>query len=252
MSAENFLWGAPRIHGELLKLGFTVSERTVSRYLRNRLRVPSQTWRTFLSNHFGNQVLSSTVRSFVASSDDVVVGDGHVFSFGCAPSSDDALYAATQWAVARWSPTFHRTAPTFTRRRTRAGSNKDPPPLLRRRDCPARRTGVGYCVYPGPSRAGLDSFAGTGSTPVLAFSAYLQSGGQRRLGASYRPRNACQRPTLAAVRILARHLRMLHNQAHQEPPVEQESGASVVPSGQRRECAGGIHDTECSVDVAEL
>ena len=35
-ACENFLWGAPRIHGELLKLGFTVSERTVSRYLSNR------------------------------------------------------------------------------------------------------------------------------------------------------------------------------------------------------------------------
>src|SRR2546428_4013268 len=48
MAAENGLWGAPRIHGELLKLGFAVSERTVSRYLRDRRSAPSQTWRTFL------------------------------------------------------------------------------------------------------------------------------------------------------------------------------------------------------------
>ena len=43
MATENWLWGAPRIHGELLKLGFTVSERTVSRYLRDRPTRQSQT-----------------------------------------------------------------------------------------------------------------------------------------------------------------------------------------------------------------
>src|SRR5712691_4396633 len=54
MAAENRLWGAPRIHGELLKLGITVSERTVSRYLPDRLPVGSQTWGTFLANHLGD------------------------------------------------------------------------------------------------------------------------------------------------------------------------------------------------------
>src|SRR5262245_20721885 len=52
MAAENRLWGAPRIHGELLKIGIAVSERTVSRYLENTRIAPSQTWRTFLANHF--------------------------------------------------------------------------------------------------------------------------------------------------------------------------------------------------------
>ena len=51
MAAANPLWGAPRIHGELLKLGIDVAERTVSRLLPNRRTPPSQTWRTFLSNH---------------------------------------------------------------------------------------------------------------------------------------------------------------------------------------------------------
>jgi hypothetical protein len=51
MAAANPLWGAPRIHGELGKLGIDVSERTVSRLLRRRRRPPSQTWRTFLTNH---------------------------------------------------------------------------------------------------------------------------------------------------------------------------------------------------------
>src|SRR6266705_1928204 len=51
MAATNPLWGAPRIHGELLKLGIEVAERTVSRLLPKRRTPPSQTWRTFLANH---------------------------------------------------------------------------------------------------------------------------------------------------------------------------------------------------------
>ena len=51
MAAANPLWGAPRIHGELLKLGIDVAERTVSRLLPKRRSPPSQTWRTFLDNH---------------------------------------------------------------------------------------------------------------------------------------------------------------------------------------------------------
>jgi putative transposase len=53
MSRANLLWGAPRIHGELLKLGLTVSQATVSKYmLRPRLSPsPSQAWGTFLKNH---------------------------------------------------------------------------------------------------------------------------------------------------------------------------------------------------------
>ena len=47
----NLLWGAPRIHGELLKLGFEVSQRTVARLMPRRPKPPSQTWRTFLQNH---------------------------------------------------------------------------------------------------------------------------------------------------------------------------------------------------------
>src|SRR5437867_4985398 len=56
MAAGNPLWGAPRIHGELLKLGIDVGERTVSRLLPKRRSPPSQTWRTFLTNHFRDLV----------------------------------------------------------------------------------------------------------------------------------------------------------------------------------------------------
>src|SRR5438270_8270909 len=51
MSCANRLWGAPRIHGELLKLGFEVAQSTVARYMCRRFGPPSQDWRTFLSNH---------------------------------------------------------------------------------------------------------------------------------------------------------------------------------------------------------
>src|SRR5580692_160991 len=51
MSLANPLWGAPRIHGELLKLGIEVSQATVGRYLPWRPKAPSPTWRTFLQNH---------------------------------------------------------------------------------------------------------------------------------------------------------------------------------------------------------
>ena len=51
MNTENPLWGAPRIHGELLKLGFEVAESTVSKYMIRRRGPPSQSWRTFLRNH---------------------------------------------------------------------------------------------------------------------------------------------------------------------------------------------------------
>jgi len=51
MATANPLWGAPRIHGEILKLGLDVAERTVSRLMPKRRPVPSQSWRTFLANH---------------------------------------------------------------------------------------------------------------------------------------------------------------------------------------------------------
>ena len=51
MSVENLLWGAPRIHGELLKLGFEVAQSSVAKYMVKRRGPPSQGWRTFLRNH---------------------------------------------------------------------------------------------------------------------------------------------------------------------------------------------------------
>ena len=56
MNRENPLWGAPRIHGELLKLGLQVAQSTVAKYMIRRLGPPSQGWRTFLRNHAPNIV----------------------------------------------------------------------------------------------------------------------------------------------------------------------------------------------------
>jgi hypothetical protein len=57
MSQANPLWGAPRIHGELLKLGITMAQRTVGKYMVRQPRgSASQTWTTFLRNHLGQMV----------------------------------------------------------------------------------------------------------------------------------------------------------------------------------------------------
>jgi putative transposase len=51
MCRENPSWGAPRIHGELLKLGIDIGESSVGKYMARNRKPPSQTWRTFLENH---------------------------------------------------------------------------------------------------------------------------------------------------------------------------------------------------------
>jgi putative transposase len=58
MSLANPRWGAPRIHGELVKLGFELSEATVAKYMMRHRKPPSQTWRTFLVNHARDLVSS--------------------------------------------------------------------------------------------------------------------------------------------------------------------------------------------------
>jgi hypothetical protein len=57
MCRDNPLWGAPRIHGELLKLGIDISETSVGKYIVRKRKPPSQTWRTFLENHGFDRLL---------------------------------------------------------------------------------------------------------------------------------------------------------------------------------------------------
>jgi transposase InsO family protein len=56
MSRENVLWGAPRIHSEILKLGIKISEASVAKYMVRNPKPPSQTWRTFLTNQVSQLV----------------------------------------------------------------------------------------------------------------------------------------------------------------------------------------------------
>ena len=61
MHRANPTWGAPRIHGELLKLGFTLAQSTVSKYLPRKRKPPAQSWRTFLRIHL-REAMPSTLR----------------------------------------------------------------------------------------------------------------------------------------------------------------------------------------------
>ena len=56
LSRDNPLWGAPHIHGELLKLGIHIGETSVSKYMVRHRKPPSQSWRTFLDNHLKTMV----------------------------------------------------------------------------------------------------------------------------------------------------------------------------------------------------
>ena len=134
MATENPLWGAPRIHGELLKLGMVVSERTVSRYLPNRGTAPSQTWRTFLANHFVALASTSSVTS-IPPGDAVDASDARLC---LAPSIRDGSCVIQRWVAIEWRPSFPRTSPGARvaqdlLHRRRAPSNKDPPLCIDRR-----------------------------------------------------------------------------------------------------------------------
>jgi hypothetical protein len=130
MRTENFLWGAPRIHGELLKLGITVSQRTVSRYLPHRLGAPSQTWRTFLTNQLGTLTFGLTVKSLDTSSDRVIDVDAVP---SCLPTS--SVDASSHPAHVDAAPVLDSRLPHWratqphVRHATRVGSGscKDPP-----------------------------------------------------------------------------------------------------------------------------
>src|SRR5215469_7697604 len=65
MSLDNPRWGAPRIHGELIKLGFELSEATIAKYMARDRKPPSQTWRTFLINHMQDMVSADYANSAI-------------------------------------------------------------------------------------------------------------------------------------------------------------------------------------------
>jgi hypothetical protein len=152
-AAENHLWGAPRIHGELLKLGIAVSERTVSRYLQGRPTARSQTWRTFFANHLGDVAFMPPVMSSSAPDDDVVDASG----LSCCPvrSCFDGLAAANQSAVVDWLGS-HRHACVGWRLVHDHGGDRSSarnqtcraPPLHLRCKWPSRRTATSSSSMP--------------------------------------------------------------------------------------------------------
>jgi hypothetical protein len=133
MATDNCLWGAPRIHGELLQLGFAVSERTVSRDLRDRPTIRSQTWRTCLANHVGNLAFASTVTPALAMNTDDV--EGSTLPGRPIPPSRDLRYAAIDWALADSLPPLQSSSGRWcitpgelhARTPTPFSSGKDPP-----------------------------------------------------------------------------------------------------------------------------
>src|SRR5271167_5276572 len=110
MARENFLWGAPRIHGELLMLGFSVSQATVSRYMPARSRRPGQSWRTFVRNQamaFGQCEYNEELQS----------GDAGLQSqsYSARFERSGAAQIATVWVGLKTS--FSRAQPTLSNRR---------------------------------------------------------------------------------------------------------------------------------------
>src|SRR5437879_2171317 len=83
MSMENLLWGAPRTHGELLKLGFELAPSSVAKYMVKRRGPPSQGWRIFLRNHAPDIAAPASVPASI--------GTGH------APRSHSGVLPPTGW-----------------------------------------------------------------------------------------------------------------------------------------------------------
>ena len=115
MARENFLWGAPRIHGELLMLGFSVSQATVSRYMPAQGRRTGQTWRTFLRNQamaFGHSEYFEE-----GSKGDTAL---HTELSRAQRNLSEVAQISTVWVGLR--RTFGRVQPTLSHRRIRLRS----------------------------------------------------------------------------------------------------------------------------------
>jgi len=191
MAAENCLWGAPRIHGELLKLGIAISERTVSRYLRGRPTTRSQTWRTFFANHLGDRTFISPAMFADAQDDDIVV-DASDLSFRPAPSIDGSCGSihgpSVDWG--RWlqhSSLGARLGQNHLQDRggARKSSGRDPPRHLRLR-LTSRRPGRFSLVRAHGASAtdgSVRSFARACSPDAILSLFGVQSNRQRRIKA---------------------------------------------------------------------
>ncbi len=75
MSLDNRLWGSPRIHGELIKLGYDICESTIAKYMIRRPNRPSQTWLTFIRNHMA-EIAAIDVKQIVTAYRSIFGADG--------------------------------------------------------------------------------------------------------------------------------------------------------------------------------
>jgi len=113
MSIANPLWGAPRIHGELLKLGIDIGQTSVAKYMARRSGPPSQGWKTFLNNHAdGIEAMDLFVVptiSFRLLSGLLIMGHGRrqILWFGVT-SHPTAEWMANQLTEALWCSRFRR------------------------------------------------------------------------------------------------------------------------------------------------
>jgi hypothetical protein len=83
VSRQNPLWGTPRVHGELLRLGLDIGETSVSRYLVRRCRPLSHTWRAFFDNHLKTMVSVGLLYG----ANDSVPGAVRVLGAGAQPAA---------------------------------------------------------------------------------------------------------------------------------------------------------------------
>ena len=97
MARDNMLWGAPRIHGELLMLGFNVSQATVSRYLRRCVRPRSPGWRSFLRTQLFSNGLRQAIDEGEAITEWREVGPGSAAANDVRP----AKWMGDRWAAER-------------------------------------------------------------------------------------------------------------------------------------------------------
>src|SRR5258707_1501338 len=108
MSIENPLWGAPRIHGELLKLGLAVAQSSVAKYMVKRRGPPSQGWCTFLHNHAPDVAAMDVFVVRTIGFDLLYVGTRQM-----TPYTSNALRSTQLWGSRPSSPTSHTAVPVI-------------------------------------------------------------------------------------------------------------------------------------------
>jgi hypothetical protein len=175
MARENFLWGAPRIHGELLMLGYTVSQATISRYLPAPGRRPTQSWRSFLRNqasafgqysearswgHAGLHVRSYRAKLLRSTTAQIAaVGVGLRRGLGHRPSAANArkislrsaqCARATMHRVPRLAAVFGGLQQACDNRLPIAVAVRSPPSEGRASPRPQSTRESGYCFFGGP------------------------------------------------------------------------------------------------------